>query len=425
MPASLDCIDRIPLEVRVRAFALPERSPLMNTGVASAVRLPEWLRRADVDAELRRNFRLHYQTLDPLPSPVVRVSADGGVTVDSSEWEKAVAELFESGRSSHVFLPVWSTVKSGEMQGIYFLWHYPAVTRQRWFGARVCEEGGELHPDFQARFGAYVRHMHRVLVKRGWLDRCFISTMDEPYTYHTGERALDTPENNYRVIRNFVEWVRREAPGIKTFATADPHPELEGWVDHWCLRNLVHAEAARRRSADFGETVTFCDNYRTFVDYPAVAPRSLGWLAWKIGARGWLTFETLADLGDSAGGPVFVYPQFGGGTVWGMGRLFSVDAAGRGGLAPSLRWELMREGAEDYQYLWLLRECVKQAEVLGGRAEWLRAARGILDSASREVAGGGGDAETTPNQDGRNAQSNSVPHGLRAQIADLIESFAK
>ena len=36
--------------------------------------------------------------------------------------------------------------------------------------------------------------------------------LNEPYTYHTADRAQDTPENNYEVIRNFVTLVREAAP---------------------------------------------------------------------------------------------------------------------------------------------------------------------------------------------------------------------
>lgn len=264
-------------------------------------------------------------------------SKEGALAVDSGAWEREAADLLESHKVSHLFLPVWSHQKSGEMQGVYFLWHFPAVTKQRWFGAVICDEQGALTAEFKSRFGAYLKHMHAVLERRGWLGRVYITTMDEPYTYHLHDesRAKDTPENNYRVIGNFVRFVRETAPGLRTFATADPAPGLNGLIDHWCLRNLRHAAQARERAEQFGETVTFCDNYRTFVDYPAVSARSLGWLAWKIGANGWLTYETLGNFTQAWEGPAFVYPHFGGGTVWGMGQLFYPDPTGSGTSPPA------------------------------------------------------------------------------------------
>ncbi len=424
MPSDKPNAEVIPLELNVRSFALPEVSPLLNTSVFSPKRLPEWLQKGSVIEDLHQDFSAHFQTPDPLPSPIVKVAKDGVLTVDSEEWERSAAALFEKRKTDHLFLPVWSMVKTGEMQGLYFLWHFPAVTKQRWFGAQICGDNGEIHPDFEAKFGAYLKHMHAVLERRGWLDRFFVATMDEPYTYHTSDRTQDTPANNYRVIRKFVEFLRKTAPGLRTFATADPHPELNGFIDHWCLRNLDHASEARERAQKFGEVVTFCDNYRTFIDYPAVSARSFGWLAWKFGARGWLTYETLGSFAETWEGPVFVYPQFGGSTVWGMGQLFYPDPHGAGSVAPSLRWEMMREGAEDYQYLWLLQQKLAHLpDALKGTPDAQEALQ-ILVSGASEVVGGTGDAEIASQDRQPNAQSNRVPMALRKRIGDLIEKLS-
>lgn len=425
MPADKDTLDSIPLTVVVRPFALPEKNPLLNTCVASPQALPAWLRTPAALADLHRDFATHGQTPDPLPSPVVRMSKGGTLTVDSDAWENAAAALLNDNRAAHLFLPVWSTQKTGEMQGVYFLWHYPAVAKQRWFGALICDAQGELTADFQRSFGAYLKHMHALLTRRGWLDRVFITTMDEPYTYHLhdADRAQDTPENNYRVIGNYVRFVRAAAPGLRTFATADPAPALNGLVDHWCLRNLTHAAEARERAAKYGEIVTFCDNYRTFIDYPAVSARSLGWLAWKLGASGWLTYETLGSFSEAWEGPAFVYPNYGAGMVWGMGQLFYPDVSGSGRIAPSLRWELMREGCDDYLYLCLLRERLSGLTAAQRESAAAREAQTLLATAADQVVGGTGDPETASQNVAPNAQSNRVPHELRQRIGDLIEQL--
>ena len=425
MPADKDTADNIPITVAVRSFALPETSPLLNTCVASPQALPAWLRTPAALADLHRDFAAHSQTPDPLPSPVVKISKGGALTVDSDAWEQAAAALLNDNRAAHLFLPVWNAQRTGEMQGVYFLWHYPAVAKQRWFGVLICDSHGELTADFQRSFGAYLKQMRAVLTRRGWLGRVFITTMDEPYTYHlhTADRAQDTPENNDRVIGNFVRFVRATAPGLRTFATADPTPALNGLIDHWCLRNLNHAAEARERAVKYGEVVTFCDNYRTFVDYPAVSARSLGWLAWKLGARGWLTFETLGSFTEAWEGPAFVYPHYNAGLVWGMGQFFYPDVSGEGRIAPSLRWELMREGCEDYQYLWLLRERVNGLSAAQRGSAAAREAQALLATAADRVVGGTGDLETASQNAAPNAQSNRVPHELRRKIGDLIEQL--
>ena len=427
MPADKDTADTIPLMIVVRSFALPEASPLLNTCVASPQALTAWLQKPATLADLHQDFAAHGQTPDPLPSPIVHISKDGSVAVDSDAWEKVAAALLDEKHAAHLFLPVWSALKTGEMQGVYFLWHYPAVAKQRWFGAPICTAQGELTVDFQRSFGAYLKHMHAVLTRRGWLGRVFITTMDEPYTYHlqNEDRSQDTAENNYRVIGNYVRFVRATAPGLRTFVTADPTPALNGLIDHWCLRNLQHAAEARERAVKFGETITFCDNYRTFIDYPAVSARSLGWLAWKLGASGWLTYETLGSFSEAWEGPVFVYPHFSGGTVWGMGQLFYPALSGSGYIAPSLRWELMREGCEDYAYLWLLHERVNGLSAAQRQSAVAKEAQALLDTAADRVVGGSGDAETASHTAAPNAQSNRVPHDLRQRIGDLIEQLSR
>ena len=416
MPPTLVAEDEVKLVVNVRSFALPERSPLFNTSYANLRELPETQRTPERIAAMQRNFIAHRQTPEPLmPSPRVKVDK-GQLTVDSTAWEAAVETLFKNG-GTHVFVPVWGFYPEPAFaQGLYFLYHYPAVTNQRWLGAIICQQDKTLTPDFQQLFGTYLKHMHGVLKQHGWLDRAFIGTMDEPYTYHLGDRANDTPANNYEVVRNFVAFVRATAPGLRTFCTADPVEGLIGSIDHWCLRNLDHAAAAKERAEKHGEIVTFCDNYRTFIDYPAISARSFGWLAWKTGARGWLTYETLGAYRTAWEAPVMVYPQFSGATVWGMGQMFYPEPL-TGTPLNSLRWELMREGCDDYEYLWLLRESLKAKP----NAE----AQRLLDTAAQRIVAGGGDAETMAKTKTMNATSNAVAHELRAAIATWIEQLAK
>lgn len=415
MPEKVAAEDTIRLALYVRSFAMPERSPLLNTSYANLRELPVAQRTPDALGVFQSAFVAHRQMPEPLvPSPKLKLDAQGRLSVDSSAWEAAVEKRFALG-GTHVFVPVWGFYPEPSLaQGIYFLHHYPAVVNQRWLTAKICQPDKTLTPEFRELFGDYLRHVHRVLKKHGWLDRAFIATMDEPYTYHAGDRANDTPVNNYEVIRNFVTFIRDVAPGLRTFCTADPADGLTGFIDHWCLRNLDHAAAAKERAEKHGEVITFCDNYRTFIDYPAVSARSLGWLAWQIGARGWLTFETLGSYQRAWEGPVFVYPQFNGATVWGMGQMFYPDPL-TGAPLPSLRWELMREGCDDYEYLWLLREKL--------RAHPSPEAQQFLDTIARDAVHTGGDAETTRSLQTDHSASQHDLHERRERIAAWLEKL--
>lgn len=426
MPPAFANEIRVPVELRVRRFALPEVSPLLNTAFFDTRALDRERRDTTWLHGFYRDFVAHQQAPQPLlPSPDVTVGHDGQVTVDSTEWERETAFCLDELKVSHLFVPVRSfTAEKKTMQGFDFLWHFPGVTKQWWGGAHIADEQRQLTPEFKARFGAYLRHMHGVLQKHGWLDRAFLTTMDEPYTYHLqgADRAQDTPAHNYEVIRNFVTFVREVAPGLKTYSTADPVPELNGFIDHWCLRNPQRAAAARERATQHGEVFTFCDNYRTFVDYPLVGARTLGWQAWKLGASGWLTYETVAGFSTAWEGPRWQYPQFNGATVWGMGQMFYPEQ-GRPGVVPSIRWEMMREGCEDYEYLWLLRERLRTLTPEQRASPAAQAAQSLLDTAADAVVGSSEDPEVNSGPRKANTQSNLAVHQLRERVADLIEQL--
>ena len=108
--------------------------------------------------------------------------------------------------------------------------------------------------------------------------------------------------------------------------------------------------------------------------------------------------------------------MFSGATVWGMGQMFYPDPL-TGAPLNSLRWELMREGCDDYEYLWLLREALK--------AKPNPEAQQCLDTSASRIVAGGGDAETMRQVSTINAVSNSVAHEQRAKIATWIESLTR
>ena len=92
-------------------------------------------------------------------------------------------------------------------------------------------------------------------------------------------------------------------------------------------------------------------------------------------------------------------------------------------LIASLRWEMMREGCEDYEYLWLLRERLKTLSPAEQGSELARQANVLLKTAADAVVGGTGDPETASAAARPNAQSNRVPHELREKVAALIEAL--
>jgi hypothetical protein len=54
-------------------------------------------------------------------------------------------------------------------------------------------------------------------------------------------------------------------------------------------------------------------------------------------------------------------------------------------LVNSIRWELEREGIEDFEYLWLLRDCIERASRMAPEPKELVEARKVLQEAENLV----------------------------------------
>jgi hypothetical protein len=106
-----------------------------------------------------------------------------------------------------------------------------------------------------------------------------------------------------------------------------------------------------------------------------------------------------------------------------MGQLFYPDPAGKG-LVPSVRWEMMRKGAEDYEYLWLLEQRLNELSKAKQDNGLIREARAFLEHAAEGVAGVGSELETSSGAAVPNTQTQALPHLLREKTAHWLERLS-
>jgi|ETNmetMinimDraft_26_1059896.scaffolds.fasta_scaffold01605_6 hypothetical protein len=419
---------RLPIEVEVYPFQLPSPSPLRNVTVFDLNRLPaSWLTPEHTRAMCRLAAQVRSAPDPVMPSLKLTYQKDGTLAVDSAGWEAMAKYCLDELNVPCLFVPVWPRwnhreKKQGPLQGIYYMWHFPHVAKQRWPIASpvfIATEQAGLRPEFKKAFGSYMKHMNEIVRRNGWAGRVFVTSLDEPYTYHaTGEaRKLDTPENNYRVIAEYCDLVHTVAPDLRTFVTADPVPELVGKIDHWSLRTYRDLKLTRERAAE-GDVVTFLDNYRSIIDFPLASSRSFGWLSWKLGASGWINSQSMAGFERSWEGSVFNFPIPNTPIWWGCMMLFYPDPIHTQFL-PSVRWEMMREGCDDYEYLWLLDRRVKRlgpnsADAKAGIALLARAQDMADTKAFREPP-------KSTQQTRANEHSNRTLWELRCQIGELLK----
>jgi hypothetical protein len=105
----------------------------------------------------------------------------------------------------------------------------------------------------------------------------------------------------------------------------------------------------------------------TVIDRPGLQARIIPWLAWLERVEGLVYYSTTdwnTDpwlqpwFNDGNGDGFLFYPPKNDGTL-----AFNACNAQSNRLVPSMRWELLREGMEDYEYLWLLNKGAPQIGV--------------------------------------------------------------
>ena len=228
---------------------------------------------------------------------------------------------------------------------------------------------------FNERIESYVVQVFTYFKEHGWTEKLiFNSPIDEP---NTAQQYADT--------RKWAQLVHEAAPGVPFLVTESPvadHPEwgtLRGYANNFsihgnALNNPPVKRAIREEQQKRGEISWYisCDqkypqaNY--FIDASPMDPVMVPWITWRYGMDGilywainywpqtpnpWLDPVTFLSGFLCSGGWVLngegslVYP--GNYTRRFTGQK-NVD-----GPVSSIRLELLREGIEDYEYLWLLK----------------------------------------------------------------------
>ncbi len=228
---------------------------------------------------------------------------------------------------------------------------------------------------FNRRIRAYLARVAEYFKQHGWTARLvFNSPIDEP---NTAQDFADT--------RKWAQLVHDAAPGIPFLVTKSPvpkHPEwgtLAGYANNFSihgndLNDPAVKKAIREEQAKGGEMTWYlsCDqaypqpNY--FIDAPAMDPVMVPWITWKYGMNGILywALNYWPQTRDPWLDPVTYLSGFlcsDGFVLNGEGSLlYPGDRVPRYtgqksvyGPVSSIRFELLREGIEDYEYLWLLK----------------------------------------------------------------------
>lgn len=234
---------------------------------------------------------------------------------------------------------------------------------------------GEDEPEYPLLLGSYCRQMEAHLRAKGWLESSYVYWFDEPSA------------DQYPYLQNGFNKLKKFCPQIPRMITKLVEPGLVGGPNLWCpLSDQFNWDRAKERQ-QLGERFWWyvCTGPKApyaglFLDRSAPELRIWLWQTFQRDIQGILVWQCIYWTSDTAypgpGAPQNPYADpmswmTGYGTPkgkklpWGNGdgRFIypPIDAVARPGVpvldgpVDSVRWEQLRDGIEDYEYLAILR----------------------------------------------------------------------
>ena len=270
-------------------------------------------------------------------------------------------------------------------------------------------------PEYKAMIADYYSKLESFLVEKGWIDKAYIYWFDEP------------GHHDYEYVAEGTAKIQQYAPKIQRFMTL--MMDNDGFmkaldaentsINIWCsISNSFREELAKQRVA-LGERFWWyiCTGPKApyctlFIDHPATELRVWHWQAWQRNIVGALVWESTYwnsttafpnsfqnPYEDPMGYTVGYSVPSGTKVHWGNGDgrfIYPPLSAAVPGMeegepifdkpVSSIRWEMIREGVEDYEMLYLLRELLAQkgnqlsAEVRKSAVELLTVPESITKS---------------------------------------------
>lgn len=194
----------------------------------------------------------------------------------------------------------------------------------------------------------------------------FNNMLQDTYIYTWDESKLHDPQ-----VAKICSMIHRAYPGLKNmvcyhgFWDIEKYPDWGKDIDIWCFGIGDYNEAKVNRLRVRGMEMWMyisgpggSGEPNLAIDFDSIDYRIIPWLCWKYDLKGFLYW--------SVNWWPFVDPfKSAANTKWeqnGNGLLFY---PGQNGPVDSLRAEIYRDGMEDYEYLWLLKQRIDEAKIKG------------------------------------------------------------
>ncbi len=407
----------VPVKVHVWDFALPDKNHLkaiydVRLGPGNAL----WGAGIDdVYPRMIRFMRERRLCPDKLHAMPKLRYVDGQVEADFTEFDQAAEVYFNELGFPHSYMP-WNFYLFG--------WAHPPAARlgiAPYEGEYPYEDVDrtKLRPKFKQAYQACLKAFWDHVKAKGWQDKFILYISDEPHFWH---------EHIIGQMKALCEMIHEVDPAIPIYSSTWSHvPEWDGSLDVWGIGHYgrVPVEQIEKLKAA-GDTVWFTTDGQMCLDTPYCATeRLLPYYCFKYGAEayefwgiGWLTYDpfrygwhSYIRQADKPGDYYWVRYPCGDGFL-----IYPGNPIGHQGLVSSIRLEQAREGVEEYEYLYLLRELVAQAKQQG--KDTTRADRALALAAELVTIPNAGGRYTSQNLDDPTA----IDRARRA-VAEAIEAM--
>ena len=337
----------LPLHLTVYPLTLPDERHLMVTEWYTTGRFQKFLGIDSSDSEqfyrmlgvYASNMAEHRQNVFRVSLDLIstRLSEDGKFKFDFSRFDKWAQIFWDTGRMNLLETGFVATFGQGGWSSREIVLRDFRVEKES-TSRMITVPGKEFLPQFLPALENHLR-------EKGWLDKTVFHIADEP--------------SNHNVMswREASQFVHEHAPALRridAIETTHCFNRLEIWVpklDYLATWYDTYEKARQQGCELWFYTVGIFQkgSYpNKTVDVPLIESRILHWLNYRFGLKGYLhwgfnswTDDPFNAPGEHRGDGWHVYPK-------------------KDGLINSLRWEQMRNGIQDYEYLWMLENKIKQ-----------------------------------------------------------------
>ncbi len=272
---------------------------------------------------------------------------DGGYVYDYTLLDKLISTIKEGFHNQFKIIGLGIAEKGKDKKGlvtgnISVLNSDGSVNPEKSFADISTDD-----PRYRAFIGDFFKAMALHLQEKGWLDNVYFKVTDEPTDKYVDAtlRLNDYIKKTAPKIRlNATFWQPGKGKSIDLMSKA-------GSIDFpivgtWGLRISPQAQQTFRENTKKGREFYIYNDTRMVIDKPLIRSRKIAWLASFYGAKGYIhwaycwkgnPWKNPFDNAYGFGAHYVVYPD--------IARKKIVD---------SIRWEMMRESAEDYDTLYLL-----------------------------------------------------------------------